>query len=250
MKRLIGDQRQAADVGVFRKKLNGFERAVEVLPPPPIDEQQHVPRRLKELMRARELLHRGQKVRRRDLDTDEPQLRPGVPAAGVQSAPQGSVREAALQPPKRQTQTQTQTQSEQQQGKRKVKYLSRKQRLKKARREEARQMVEERMAPSDGPAFGEVADAPPELPVARMRPHAANAGNRLGRLFQQQLATAVAGPGASASKGVNRGSKKAVKKTHRRGGDDQLRAEMIARYRKLRGTQLAAALPPVTRPAS
>lgn len=244
--------KRLADVGVFRKKLNGFERAAEVLPPPPTDEQQHVPRRLKELMRARELLQRGQKVRRRDLDTDEPKLRPGVPAAGVQSA-QGSVREAALQPPKRQTQTQTQTQSEQQQqqqGKRKVKYLSRKQRLKKARREEARQMVEERMAPSDGPAFGEVADAPPELPVARMRPHAANAGNRLGRLFQQQMATAVAGPGASASKGDNRGSKKAVKKTHRRGGDDQLRAEMIARYRKLRGTQLAAALPPVTRPAS
>lgn len=219
-------------MGVFNKKTNSFACAPEVLPPPP-EEEQHVSRKLKELMHLRKTLQQmgnvvsaaqQRPVRRQKLGTPQRRIEPLVrDSVAMQAPPQQQSK-----PPPEQPQQLTRTKA--------PKYLSRKQRLKKARREEARQNMADRQAPLL-PSFNEVAPAPPHLnlnSLKRPTTHEASPGNRLGRLFEQQMQHAVVlQQGRTARESAE---------SHSR---DQLRAEMIAKYRQLRGTQLAAALPPI-----
>ena len=221
------DLRTASQFGVFDKKDNAFKVAREVLPPPPREEQ-HVSRKLREFIQRQEALAQGKKPQRRQASAPGKQQGAPPPSAAPMRrvADQPSGPEAAGGSEKR----------------KKKKYESRKQRLKRARREEVHQKAVEQEDVSR-PAFGEVADAPPALTLKVKRGQApasgGSTGNRLGRLFEQQMKRAVAGS-------APRQEAEGLRQAHSR---EELRQSVISKYRELRGTNAAAALPAVQRPA-
>jgi hypothetical protein len=224
MRGVRADLRKASQFGVFEKKSNAFKVAREVLPPPPMEEQ-HMSRKLREFIQRQEALAQGKRP---------PQKQPRAPGPH-KSAPQPSaapVRRVADQPSGQEA-----AGGGGEQRKRK-KYESRKVREKRARREEVRQKAQEQDDVSR-PAFGEVADAPPSLTLKVKRGQApaggASTGNRLSRLFEQQMKRAVAGAHRQAPVGPLQRREAQSR--------EELRQSVISQYRELRGTNAAATLP-------
>ena len=225
------DLRKASEFGVFEKKTNAFKVAREVLPPPPAAgaPEQHLSRKLKEFIQRQEALAQGKRP---------PQKQASAPGK-QKGAPQPSavpVRMVATDQPSGQEAAGGAVQ------RKRKKYESRKQREKRARREEVRQKAQEQ---DDllRPAFGEVADAPPSLTlkVKRGQAPSGDAGNRLGRLFEQQMKRAVAGSSVPRQAPVGPLQRREAQSR------EELRQSVISQYRELRGTNAAAALP---RPAA
>jgi hypothetical protein len=215
------DLRKASQFGVFEKKSNAFKVAREVLPPPPMEEQ-HMSRKLREFIQRQEALAQGKRP---------PQKQSRAPG------PQKSAPQPIAAPVPRVVANQPSGQEAGGEQRKRKKYESRKVREKRARREEVRQKAQEQDDVSR-PAFGEVADAPPSLTLKVKRGQApaggASTGNRLSRLFEQQMKRAVAGAHRQAPVGPLQRREAQSR--------EELRQSVISQYRELRGTNAAATL--------